>query len=155
MKFVENHFLYSDASIRSSRYAPSAEGKVTPPLSSTSTRFPMRKLSGTPSAARRTRKIAYLATNCVRHQKSFDGLIPAVSTPPIARVGAFFIIFRYLQDWHSFTSLTTQNSSKSHLSFDHITKAAIRRVAVTPPGRLLKAAGWCHCLCDGVADLQS
>ena len=36
----------------------------------------------------------------------------AVSTPPIARVGAFFSIFRELQDFHAFAPLRTQNFSR-------------------------------------------
>ena len=44
----------------------------------------------------------------------------SVSTPPIARVGAFFSIFRDLQDFHSFAPLRIQNFSKKRASFFHI-----------------------------------
>ena len=36
----------------------------------------------------------------------------SVSTPPIARVGAFFSIFRDLQDFHAFAPLRAQNFGK-------------------------------------------
>ena len=51
---------------------------------------------------------------------SFRGSFSAVSTPPIARVGAFFSIFRDLQDFHSFAPLRIQNFSKKRASFFHI-----------------------------------
>ena len=41
----------------------------------------------------------------------------SVSTPPIARVGAFFSILRDLQDFHSFAPLRIQNFSKNLLDF--------------------------------------
>ena len=44
----------------------------------------------------------------------------SVSTPPIARVGAFFSIFRDLQDVHSFVPLRIQNLSKNLLHFCRI-----------------------------------
>ena len=40
------------------------------------------------------------------------GSFSAVSTPLIARVGAFFSIFRDLQDYHTFAPLRPQNFSK-------------------------------------------
>ena len=49
--------------------------------------------------------------------RTFDGPFSAVSTPPIARVGAFFSISRDLQDKHFFASLKTQNFTKFRLSF--------------------------------------
>ena len=44
--------------------------------------------------------------------RTFDGPFSAVSTATIARVGAFFRIFRDLQDLHSFAPLRYQNFSK-------------------------------------------
>jgi hypothetical protein len=44
--------------------------------------------------------------------RTFDGPFSAVSTATIARVGAFFRIFRDLQDVHSFAPLQNQNFGK-------------------------------------------
>ena len=42
---------------------------------------------------------------------TFGGSFSAVSKPPIARVGAFFSIFRDLQDSHAFAPRQNQNLS--------------------------------------------
>ena len=44
---------------------------------------------------------------------TLDGSFSSVSRPPIARVGAFFTVFRDLQDCHSFAPLRIQNFSKN------------------------------------------
>ena len=49
--------------------------------------------------------------------QSFDGPFSAVSTPPIARVGAFFQDFRDLQDLHAFAPLRIQNFNKISFFF--------------------------------------
>ena len=46
-----------------------------------------------------------------------EGSFSSVSTPPIARVGAFFQDFQDLQDLHAFAPLRFQNSNKISLSF--------------------------------------
>ena len=52
------------------------------------------------------------APNSIRHRRTFDGPFSAVSTATIARVVAFFRIFRDLQDVHSFAPLQNQSFSK-------------------------------------------
>ena len=44
-----------------------------------------------------------------------NGPFSAVSTATIARIGAFFSVFRILQDSHTFAPLRTQNFSKFSL----------------------------------------
>ena len=48
------------------------------------------------------------------HQQTLEGSFSAVSTATIARNGAFFHIFRDLQDFHAFAPLRTQNFKKIH-----------------------------------------
>ena len=50
---------------------------------------------------------------------TLDGSFSSVSRPPIARVGAFFTVFRDLQDCHSFAPLRIQNFSKNLPKFFH------------------------------------
>ena len=45
--------------------------------------------------------------------QTLEGSFSAVSRPPIARVGAFFTIFRDLQDFHPFAPLRIQNFNKN------------------------------------------
>ena len=45
--------------------------------------------------------------------QTLQGSFSSVSTPPIARVGAFFSILRDLQDFQSFAPLRIQNFSKT------------------------------------------
>jgi len=49
--------------------------------------------------------------------ETWEGSFSAVSTPQIARVGAFFSIFRDLQDLHSFAPLRIQNFCKISSNF--------------------------------------
>ena len=49
---------------------------------------------------------------------TLEGSFSAVSTATIARVGAFFQIFRDLQDLHAFAPLQTQNISYFHQKFE-------------------------------------
>ena len=51
--------------------------------------------------------------------QTLEGSFSAVSRPPIARVGAFFTVFRDLQDCHSFAPLRIQNFSKNVPKFFH------------------------------------
>ena len=46
-----------------------------------------------------------------------EGSFSAISTPLIARLGAFFRIFQNLQDLHSFAPLQTQNFRKNSAIF--------------------------------------
>ena len=57
-------------------------------------------------------KVGPLTLAATHH--SFLGSISAVSRPRIARNGAFFQIFRDLQDFHIFAPLGTQNFKKIH-----------------------------------------
>ena len=49
--------------------------------------------------------------------ETWEGSLSAVSTPQIARVGAFFSIFRDLQDLHSFAPLRIQIFCKFSSNF--------------------------------------
>ena len=49
--------------------------------------------------------------------ETLEGSFSAVSTATIARVGAFFQIFRDLQDSHIFSQLKSQNFSEKQSKF--------------------------------------
>ena len=57
--------------------------------------------------------MTYLGDLYTESGHTLDGSFSSVSRPPIARVGAFFTVFRDLQDCHSFAPLRIQNFSKN------------------------------------------
>ena len=63
--------------------------------------------------ARASGRAGHAPCHCYRgppiSARTFEGSFSAVSTPPIARVGAFFQIFRDLQDSHTFAPRRNQN----------------------------------------------
>ena len=65
-----------------------------------------------PRRPRSSASISYDPWHCYRgppiSARTFEGSFSAVWVPTIARVGAFFHIFRDLQDSHSFAPLRTQ-----------------------------------------------
>ena len=54
--------------------------------------------------------------------ETLEGSFSAVSTPLIARVGAFFRIFQNLQDLHSSAPLQTQNFPEFRQNFQEVAK---------------------------------
>ena len=64
--------------------------------------------------------VTYLGDLYTESGQTLQCSFSSVSTPPIARVGAFFSILRDLQDFHSFAPLRIQKFSKNLLHFFRI-----------------------------------
>ena len=105
--FPENHYeinIFSD-------HTPPPPPGINTPLTSAHLTSAARWLARSPVSRAR------LASNLVELHQTLDGSFSALWTATIARVGAFFGIFRDLQDYHSFAPLRSQNCSKKSSNF--------------------------------------
>ena len=64
-----------------------------------------------PGRAEQSRAMMSRALDCRALSCTLEGSFSSVWTPPIARVGAFYSIFRDLQDLHSFAPLRPEKFS--------------------------------------------
>ena len=70
-------------------------------------------------SAEKQERRTYLGDLYTESGQTLQCSFSSVSTPPIARVGAFFSIFHDLQDIHAFAPLQTQNFTKKIANFFH------------------------------------
>ena len=73
--------------------------------------------------------ITYLGDLYTESGQTLQCSFSSVSTPPIARVGAFFSIFRDLQDFHAFAPLRAQNFGKKLPYFLPISTEKSQKIA--------------------------